>query len=377
MLDKVKAAGLDAQISVKPTQLGLDLDAEQCQRNLDRICEKAARLGNVPVWIDMENSPYVDPTLKLFRTSKERYPGVGIAIQAYLYRTAKDIESLIPLGPAIRIVKGAYLEPPEVAYPKKSDVDENFYTLCCRLMKDDAQKTGTLLHIATHDIALTDRLLAYIDQHKVPSSAYEFAMLYGIQRSQQQRLAQSGRRIRVLISYGEYWYPVVHAAARRASGERHVRVEEPVRRMIACDAFGARRGRADPDRLDLCSRPSLAPHWPRSGAQAPAAAKTMAITFDDLAEVERHGRHRRRAPHDRVDPARAEGAQGAGGRVRQRGQALLRARRWCRSARRCSSRGSRPACRSATTPTAISTSTTSRSRSTRTTWCAASGRIRG
>ena len=203
----MKATGLDAQISVKPTQLGLDLDAAQCQRNLDRICEKAERLGNVPVWIDMENSPYVDPTLTLFRASKAKYKGVGIAIQAYLYRTAKDIESLIPLGPAIRIVKGAYLEPADVAYPKKSDVDENFYTLCCRLMADDAQKTGTLLHIATHDIALSDRLLAFIDQRKVPNSAYEFAMLYGIQRGQQQRLAQSGRRLRVLISYGEYWYP--------------------------------------------------------------------------------------------------------------------------------------------------------------------------
>jgi proline dehydrogenase len=207
VLDKVKAAGLDAQISVKPTQLGLDLDADQCQRNLDRICEKAERLGNVPVWIDMENSPYVDPTLKLFRASKTKYQGVGIALQAYLYRTAKDIESLIPLGPAIRIVKGAYLEPAEVAYPKKSDVDESFYTLCVRLMQADAQKSGTLLHIASHDTALVDRLLAYIEEKKVPSSAYEFAMLYGIQRNQQARLAQGGRRIRVLISYGEYWFP--------------------------------------------------------------------------------------------------------------------------------------------------------------------------
>jgi proline dehydrogenase len=206
-LDKVKAAGLDAQISVKPTQLGLDLDADQCQRNLDRICEKGERLGNVPVWIDMENSPYVDPTLKLFRKSRERYNGVGIAIQAYLYRSAKDIESLIPLGPAVRVVKGAYLEPAEIAFPKKADVDENFYTLCARLLQDDAQKTGTLLHIATHDVALADRLIAHIDQRKVPQQAYEFAMLYGIQRGQQQRLAQSGRRVRVLISYGEYWYP--------------------------------------------------------------------------------------------------------------------------------------------------------------------------
>jgi proline dehydrogenase len=207
VLDKVKAAGLDAQISVKPTQLGLDLDAAQCQRNLDRICEKAEHLGNVPVWIDMENSPYVDPTLTLFRASKGKYKGVGIAIQAYLYRTTKDVESLIPLGPAIRIVKGAYLEAADVAYPKKSDVDENFFTLCCRLMKEDAQKTGTLVHIATHDVALIDRLQKHIDTFKVPPSAYEFAMLYGIQRNQQLRLARSGRRIRVLISYGEYWFP--------------------------------------------------------------------------------------------------------------------------------------------------------------------------
>jgi proline dehydrogenase len=207
VLDKVQAAGLDAQVSVKPTQLGLDLDAEQCQRNLDRICEKGERLGNVPIWIDMENSPYVDPTLKLFRKSRERYRGVGLALQAYLYRTAKDVETLLPLGPAIRIVKGAYLEPADVAYPKKSDVDENFYTLCCRLMAEDAQKAGTLLHIATHDVSLADRLTAFIDAQKVPASAYEYAMLYGIQRGQQQRLAQSGRRIRVLISYGEYWYP--------------------------------------------------------------------------------------------------------------------------------------------------------------------------
>jgi proline dehydrogenase len=206
-LDKVKAAGLDAHVSIKPTQLGHDLDAAQAQQNLHRICEKAERLANVPVWIDMENSPYVDPTIKMFKTARERYKGVGLAMQAYLYRTAKDLEPLIPLGPAIRIVKGAYLEAPEIAYPKKSDVDENFYTLCTRLLADDAMKAGSLLHIATHDIALADRLGAFIGERKIPTAAYEYAMLYGIQRGQQQRLAQSGKRIRVLISYGEYWYP--------------------------------------------------------------------------------------------------------------------------------------------------------------------------
>lgn len=207
VLDKVKAAGLDAQISIKPTQLGHDLDAAQAQRNLERICDKAERLGNVPVWIDMENSPYVDPTIRMFRAARERDKGVGLALQAYLYRTSKDLESLIPLGPAIRIVKGAYLEPPDIAFPNKADVDQNFYTLCTRMLQEDALKAGSLLHIATHDVALADRLGAFIDERKVPQSAYEHAMLYGIQRGQQQRLAQAGKRIRVLISYGEYWYP--------------------------------------------------------------------------------------------------------------------------------------------------------------------------
>lgn len=206
VLDKVAAAGLDAHISVKPTQLGLDLDRALCERNMDRLVERAEQLENF-VWIDMEGSPYVDPTIEIFKRSRAKSTRVGIAIQAYLYRTTKDIEAMIPLGPAIRIVKGAYLEPPDVAYPKKSDVDEAFYTLCTRLMAADAQKSGTLLHIATHDIPLADRLMAYIKQNRIPKSAYEFAMLYGIQRQQQSRLAAEGQRLRVLIAYGEYWFP--------------------------------------------------------------------------------------------------------------------------------------------------------------------------
>jgi proline dehydrogenase len=206
VLDKVAAAGLDAHISIKPTQLGLDLDRGLCERNMDRLVERA-ELRNNFVWIDMEGSPYVEPTIEIFKRSRAKSARVGIAIQAYLYRTPKDIESLVPLGPAIRIVKGAYLEPPDVAFPKKSDVDEAFYTLCTRLMAADAQQSGTLLHIATHDVPLADRLLAHIRQHNVPKPAYEFAMLYGIQRQQQLRLVNEGQRLRVLISYGEYWFP--------------------------------------------------------------------------------------------------------------------------------------------------------------------------
>ncbi len=206
VLDRIAASGLDAHISIKPTQLGLDLDRALCERNLDRLIDRADRYRNF-VWIDMESSPYVDPTLELFRRVRARTPRVGLALQAYLYRTAQDVESLVALGAAIRIVKGAYLEPPEVAYPKKSDVDENFFKLCTRLLADDARKAGGLLHIATHDQALVQRLSEWIAAHQVPQSSYEFAMLYGIQRRQQARLAAEGKRLRVLISYGEYWFP--------------------------------------------------------------------------------------------------------------------------------------------------------------------------
>ena len=206
VLDRVAASGLDAHISVKPTQLGLDLDRALCERNIDRLMERADERNSF-VWIDMESSPYVDPTLALFRRTRAKNARIGIALQAYLYRTEKDVESLIPLGAAIRIVKGAYLEPPDVAFPKKSDVDANFYKLCTRLLAEDARKAGGLLHIATHDAALADRLAAWIAERQVPPSAYEFAMLYGIQRGQQARLAREGRRLRVLISYGEYWFP--------------------------------------------------------------------------------------------------------------------------------------------------------------------------
>lgn len=206
LLDRIAASGLDAQISVKPTQLGLDLDRALCERNLDRLIARAEQRHNF-VWIDMESSPYVDPTLDLFRRTRAKTARVGVALQAYLYRTEKDVESLVPLGAAIRIVKGAYLEPPEVAFPRKADVDANYYKLCTRLLAPDARKPGALLHIATHDIPLADRLSAHIAVQDVPASAYEFAMLYGIQRGQQLRLAGQGRRLRVLISYGEYWFP--------------------------------------------------------------------------------------------------------------------------------------------------------------------------
>ena len=206
VLDKVAAQKLNAEVSVKPTQLGLDLDRELCYRNLQRLVDHAAVRDNF-IWIDMESSPYVDPTLDLFRRTRARTPRIGIAIQAYLHRTPADIESLVPLGSVIRLVKGAYLEPASIALPKKSDVDESFYRLSCRLLADDALKAGGRLHIATHDPTLVERVGRFIADRAVPKSAYEYAMLYGIQRPLQQRLVQAGRPLRVLIAYGEYWFP--------------------------------------------------------------------------------------------------------------------------------------------------------------------------
>ncbi len=165
VLDRAAAAGLDAQISIKPTQLGLDLDPALCERNLIRLVDRAVALGNF-VWIDMESSPYVERTIALYRRMRERTPLVGIALQAYLYRTAADVEALVPLGAALRIVKGAYLEPASIAYPRKADVDASFFRLCTRLLAADARGDGALLHIATHDTALAGRLAAWIADHR-------------------------------------------------------------------------------------------------------------------------------------------------------------------------------------------------------------------
>ena len=205
VLERASAAGIGAHISIKLTQLGLDLDPELCRRNLQRLVERGGEL-NTLVWIDMENARYVDQTLALFRHMRERSPWVGIALQAYLYRTEGDLESLLPLGAALRLVKGAYLEAPDVAYPRKSDVDDNYFRLAVRILGEH-DRAGGMLHIATHDSALVDRLGAEIEARRIPPSYYEFAMLYGIQKTLQRRLVSAGQRVRVLISYGADWFP--------------------------------------------------------------------------------------------------------------------------------------------------------------------------
>jgi proline dehydrogenase len=206
VMDMVAERGLDAQISVKPTQLAYDQDKEMCFRHLTRLLDHAKLRNNI-IWIDMESSEYVDGTIELFMRGRAYSDRIGIALQAYLFRTEKDVEALVPKGCHIRIVKGAYLEPPSVAYPEKKDVDENYFTLAARMLQPDAIAAGTVLHIATHDMRLVERLRALIRERKVPRANYEFAMLFGIQRGAQMQLVSEGEPLRVLISYGEYWFP--------------------------------------------------------------------------------------------------------------------------------------------------------------------------
>jgi proline dehydrogenase len=206
VLDLAHARGLDAQISVKPTQLGLDLDRDLCLAHLKVLVERAEKLGNF-VWIDMESSAYVDATLELFRKARASSSRVGVCLQAYLRRTPSDMEALLPLRPALRLVKGAYQEPADVAVPRKADVDEAYFALARRALGADGGDAAEVLAIGTHDPRLIDRLRATIAERGLPRSAYEFEMLYGIQRPLQARLVEGGDRLRVLISYGSYWFP--------------------------------------------------------------------------------------------------------------------------------------------------------------------------
>jgi len=205
-LQRIRAAGIRGEVSVKPTQLGLDIDAELCTRHMRTLTE-AARVHGSRLWIDMEGTDYTDATLKLYRALRETHANVGVCLQAYLRRTRADLESLLPLRPAIRIVKGAYAEPPEKAFPDKRDVDDNFHWMVQQLWSPEARGNGTWATIGTHDRALISELELMAKRMGVGARDYEYAMLYGIQRSEQLRLVKAGRNVRVLISYGAHWFP--------------------------------------------------------------------------------------------------------------------------------------------------------------------------
>ena len=202
----IAAAGLDAELSLKPTHLGLDLGFDVAEDNIRRVAEAAEAHGNW-VWLDMEYSRYVDPTLELYRAIRADHPRLGVCLQSYLYRTRDDLESLIPIGAAIRLVKGAYAEPPDIALPLKADVDQAFFDQAVRMLAPDARAAGLRAGLATHDARLIQRIEAWAEANGVGPDAYEYQMLYGIADREQRRLAGEDKGVRVLISYGVHWFP--------------------------------------------------------------------------------------------------------------------------------------------------------------------------
>ncbi len=203
ILEFIQAKGIQGNVSVKLTQLGLELGQDFCRNNVARVVEKAKALGNF-VRIDMEDTPATDRTLEIFFAMLERFgpAHVGIVLQSYLYRTEKDAADVMKRGGRIRLCKGAYKEPASVAFPKKRDVNANYIKVMKQMLD-----SGIYHGIATHDEAMIGAAMAYADQQKIDRKNFEFQMLYGIRRDLQERLPKQGYNMRVYVPYGDQWYP--------------------------------------------------------------------------------------------------------------------------------------------------------------------------
>ncbi len=191
MFDQIRERGIPGHISVKPTQLGLDLSRDACAAHLRDLAAKAQSVQSV-LWIDMEDSSYVDRTLQLYTELKREYPSTGIAIQAYLMRTPADIQALLPLKPIIRLVKGAYMEPAHIAFPAKRDTDLAYFDLAVRML-EAAAKGDCMPIFGTHDIPMLARIMKRAAELGVADGKYEIHMLYGIRDADQRRLRAEGR----------------------------------------------------------------------------------------------------------------------------------------------------------------------------------------
>ncbi len=203
-LDSIQERGLPCELSVKLSQLGRDARADRCEGVLETICARAAR-GPTVVWTDMEAPAAVDATLGVFRRVRERHPHLGLCLQAYLRRTTADVESLIPLGVALRIVKGSYRQPRAAAYRGRRAIADHFFRLGARLLASDARAAGVRAVFATHDVGLLGRLRDHARSLGLGRDAFECHMLLGVRRGYQRRLATEGYPVRALVSYGEAW----------------------------------------------------------------------------------------------------------------------------------------------------------------------------
>src|SRR5882762_8664599 len=205
VLSRIQKSGFRAEISVKLTQLGLDLSSELCFNHLKTIIERAPK--DSVVWLDMEASNYVDATLGLYRRTLELFPNAGVCLQAYLFRTKDDLRKLLTLRPSIRLVKGTYNESVEIAFPRKQDVDENYFALAKEMLIAKKENRCVRAAFGTHDLGLIRRLSEFASAEQIKKADFEVQMLYGIQRAEQERLASEGCTSIVLVAYGSYWYP--------------------------------------------------------------------------------------------------------------------------------------------------------------------------
>jgi len=200
-LEALHVAGLEPNVSIKLTQFGIDLSEAACEANVTALVETAERLGGF-VRVDMEGSAYTQRTLDLVTRVHRKHPACGAVLQACLYRSAQDVNALIHEGMRVRLVKGAYLEPPEIAFPAKAEVDRHYVGLAHHLLA-----SGRYPAIATHDERIIDRIERFAANNRVPRDSFEFQMLYGIRRDLQKRLREDGYPIRVYVPFGEAWFP--------------------------------------------------------------------------------------------------------------------------------------------------------------------------
>ncbi len=206
LMDDAARRRLDAEMSVKLTQLGFDIDADRTLDHMRTLAARAHELGH-SVWIDMEGSAYTDQTLELYEKLKAEHANAGICLQAYLKRTYTDVDRLLPLSPRIRLVKGAYAEPPVIAYQARKEVDANYLALCVSMLAHVKAGRDLFLGLGTHDVRLIEQVADHAQSIGLDKDAFDVEMLYGIRTKEQERLLRDGFRVRVLIAYGDYWYP--------------------------------------------------------------------------------------------------------------------------------------------------------------------------
>lgn len=208
LFKKIYDNGVRANVSIKLSQLGLKINPELALDNLRQILQEAKKYNN-RVRIDMEESQVVDATFKIYRNvrDKDGFDNVGVVIQSYLYRSEEDVRQLIDEGAWIRLCKGAYAEPPDVAFPVKADTDANYIKLTKMMLSEKARKNGVYVGLATHDEDMINAAIQYVKENEIPSDAFEFQMLFGIRRELQEALIRQGYRLRIYVPYGTAWYP--------------------------------------------------------------------------------------------------------------------------------------------------------------------------